>query len=190
MHPAIPAATLILLRDRPGQPPEIPMVGRGAHLKFAANRMVFPGGRVDDDDRITAQRAELLTDGPEIEADDLAHRIAAIRETVEEIGLAPGIEGIGDVAQLSAVRAALHAGETLSSILARMGLRIDPHGLHPFARWRPDHELSRTGAVKGILLPDICDSGRDGPGCCLSRRGVPATGEVDSDMALLVGQGN
>lgn len=167
MHPAIPAATLILLRDRPGQPPEIPMVGRGAHLKFAANRMVFPGGRVDDDDRITAQRAELLTEGPEIEADDLAHRIAAIRETVEEIGLAPGIEGIGDVAQLSAVRAALHAGETLSSILARMGLRIDPHGLHPFARWRPDHELSRRFDTRFYIAraPDLGEAMADGIEC-------------------------
>ena len=47
MTNAIPAATLILLRDVPGGAPEIPMVGRGAHLAFAASRMVFPGGRVD-----------------------------------------------------------------------------------------------------------------------------------------------
>src|SRR5215207_3203649 len=104
MHDAIPAATLILLRDVPGGAPELPMVGRGAHLAFAASRMVFPGGRIDDDDRLLAMRSELLVDGPAIDPDDLAHRIAAVRETIEEIGLAPAVSGIDDVAMLAAVR--------------------------------------------------------------------------------------
>lgn len=91
MSDAIPAATLILLRERPDAAPEIPMIGRGAHLAFAANRMVFPGGRVDADDHHVATSPALLADGPQIEPDDLAHRIAAIRETIEEIGLAPGV---------------------------------------------------------------------------------------------------
>lgn len=48
----------------------------------------------------------------------------------------------------------------------------------------PDQDDSRTGVVKGILLPDIWDSGRDGPGDCRPRRGVPAIGDVESDMVL------
>lgn len=139
----IPAATLILLRDVPGGAPELPMVGRGAHLAFAANRMVFPGGRVDPDDRLLATRADLLVDGPEIEADELAHRIAAIRETIEEIGLAPGIEPVKDVAAIEEIRAALHGGEPLSAILERLGLRIDVHDIRPFARWLPKLRLHR-----------------------------------------------
>ena len=79
MYPAIPAATLILLRDRPGAAPEIPMVGRGAHLAFAASRKVFPGGRVDDDDRLIAGRPELLVEGLDVEPEDIAHRVTAVR---------------------------------------------------------------------------------------------------------------
>ncbi|KQX18060.1 MULTISPECIES: NUDIX hydrolase [unclassified Sphingomonas] len=164
LPPAIPAATLILLRDRPGAFPEIPMIGRGAHLAFAASRMVFPGGRVDADDHVFAGRPDLLVDGPAIDPEDLAHRITAIRETIEEIGLAPGIEAIGEVGRLAAMRAALHDGEPLSAILGRLGLRINPHDIHPFARWRPDHELSRRFDTRFYIAraPDLGEARADG----------------------------
>lgn len=164
MHPAIPAATLILLRDVPGAAPEILMVGRGAHMAFAANRMVFPGGRVDEDDYILAGRSDLLVAGAEVEADDLAHRIAAIRETIEEIGLAPGIEGLNSVTMLKTIRSALHAGEPLSLILERHYLRIDPHGIHPFARWLPEHELKRRFDTRFYIAraPELGEAEADG----------------------------
>ncbi|WP_340313757.1 NUDIX hydrolase [Rhizorhabdus argentea] len=164
MSDAIPAATLILLRDVPGGAPELPMVGRGAHLAFAASRMVFPGGRVDPDDYFIAGRAELLVGGEAIDRDDLAHRIAAVRETIEEIGLAPGIEDLADVETLCAIRADLHGGQPLSAILARRSLRIDPHALHPFARWRPDHELSRRFDTRFYIAraPEIGEAMADG----------------------------
>ena len=164
MYDAIPAATLILLRDVPGAAPELPMVGRGAHLAFAASRMVFPGGRIDSDDRMIASRPEFLVEGPAIDPDDLAHRIAAIRETIEEIGLAPAVSGIEDVAMLAAVRVALHGGEPLSLILERFSLRIDPHQIHPFARWRPDHELSRRFDTRFYIAraPEIGEAIADG----------------------------
>ena len=164
MYPPIPAATLILLRDVPGGEPEILMVGRGEHMAFAANRMVFPGGRVDEDDHIIAGRADLFVEGPEIEADELAHRIAAIRETIEEIGLAPGIDGLDSVETLAAIRAALHGGEPLSLVLERHYLRIDPHGLHPFARWLPEHELKRRFDTRFYIAraPDLGEAEADG----------------------------
>jgi 8-oxo-dGTP pyrophosphatase MutT (NUDIX family) len=164
MHPAIPAATLILLRDRPGSAPEIPMVGRGAHLAFAASRMVFPGGRVDDDDRLFAAKPELLVDGPGLDADDLAHRVTAIRETIEEIGLAPEIEGLESAEQLAAVRAALHAGEPFSLVLERHWLRLNPHGLVPFARWLPEHELKRRFDTRFYIAraPALGEASADG----------------------------
>lgn len=143
MQAPTPAATLILLRDRPGLPPEVPMVVRGAHLVFAANRLVFPGGRVDPDDEAIVTRTELFVDGPAIDPEDLALRVTAIRETIEEIGLAPGMPGIVHSDQIAAIREALHRGQSFSGILAREGLRIDPHGIHPFARWLPGHEIVR-----------------------------------------------
>ncbi|MES2497034.1 MAG: NUDIX hydrolase [Pseudomonadota bacterium] len=164
MPPAIPAATIILLRDRPGSPPEIPMVGRGAHLAFAASRMVFPGGRVDPDDRQLADRSDLLVAGPAIDPEDLSNRITAIRETIEEIGLAPGVDGVLDAAQIMTMRQALHAGNPLSGIIESLGLRIDPHAIHPFARWRPDHELSRRFDTRFYIAraPEIGEACADG----------------------------
>jgi len=79
MDDAIPAATLIVVRDRPDGPPELLMVERSEGMAFAAGALVFPGGRID------AADAAL---GPE-----KAGAVAAIRETIEEtavpVGLAP-----------------------------------------------------------------------------------------------------
>lgn len=164
MHPPIPAATLILLRDVPGSAPLIPMVGRGEHMAFAASRMVFPGGRVDEDDFILAGRADLIVEGAAIEAEELAHRITAIRETIEEIGLAPGIEGLEHVDQLAAIRAQLHEGLPFSLILEQHYLRLDPHSLHPFSRWLPDHKLSRRFDTRFYIAraPELGEAVADG----------------------------
>lgn len=50
--PAIPApaATLVLLRDRPAGPAEILMIQRHRKSKFAAGDYVFAGGKVEADD--------------------------------------------------------------------------------------------------------------------------------------------
>lgn len=164
LGPAIPAATLILLRDRPDGPPDIPMIGRGAHLAFAASRMVFPGGRVDADDLQIAERGDLIVPGPDLSADEIAHRVAAIRETIEEIGLAPSIEGIADVAQIDLLRRALHEGTVFSALLERHGLRVDPHGLHGFARWLPDLPVARRFDTRFYIAraPYIGEARADG----------------------------
>lgn len=143
MREAVPAATLVLLRDTPDGPPEIPMIGRGKHLAFAANRMVFPGGRVDDDDHLLARRPDLLVEGPALDPDDLACRITAIRETIEEIGLAPGIPDLSDAATITDIRRGLHGGAPLSLLLEQHWLRLDPYQIHPFSRWLPNFELTR-----------------------------------------------
>jgi 8-oxo-dGTP pyrophosphatase MutT (NUDIX family) len=72
---AIPAATLVVLRDRPAGPPDLLMVERPRTMAFAGGAMVFPGGRID--------QADWIND------DDLAAAAAraAVRETAEETGL-------------------------------------------------------------------------------------------------------
>src|SRR5436190_15559166 len=70
---AIPAATLILVRERSGTLPELLMVERAGSMAFAAGALVFPGGRIDDADRLL---------GEKLGADPAA--VAAIRETIEE----------------------------------------------------------------------------------------------------------
>jgi 8-oxo-dGTP pyrophosphatase MutT (NUDIX family) len=119
---AIPAATLIVLR--PGRAgPEVLMVERAATLAFAAGALVFPGGRIDAGDHVVA--APLAG-----EIEDAAARIAAIRETIEEAGLAIGIDSA-----LAATRAALLAGEPVETLLPAAAFDFD--ALVPFARWLP-----------------------------------------------------
>ena len=73
---AVPAATVILARDGAAGL-EVLMVRRSSSLAFAGGMWVFPGGRVDPDDR-----------DPAAPADDLgAARRAGAREVAEEAGL-------------------------------------------------------------------------------------------------------
>lgn len=76
---AIPAATVVVLRDAPAGP-EVLMLRRDRNLSFAGGMWVFPGGRIDHDDR-SARGAPAEDD---MEA---AARRAAVRETAEEAGL-------------------------------------------------------------------------------------------------------
>lgn len=129
--PAIPASTLIILRERASGPPEILMVERGSAMAFAAGAMVFPGGRIDPGDVAMATGLGLGSDG--------AARIAAIRETLEEVGLAIGITPKPAPAVIRAVRRQLHAGAAFDRLLAAEGLTLAPDRLTAFARWLPDH---------------------------------------------------
>lgn len=147
---AIPAATVVILRERPGGAPDLLMVERSARMAFAAGAWVFPGGRVDPGDRALANR--LAPD----DADELAHVIAAIRETMEETGIAIGLTPLPSAARAAAMRADLLAGETIGATLSRHGSAIDRAALVPFARWRPTHRLSRVFDARFYLarLPD------------------------------------
>lgn len=130
-QPAIAAATLVIFRDAPGGgAPELLMVERAKAMVFAGGALVFPGGRVDPGDHALAATLEG-------DADETAHRIAAVRETVEEAGLPVGIALPPHA--LTDLRAALHAGEPFAAALETAGgaLRLDD--LVPFARWRPAH---------------------------------------------------
>ena len=73
ISPLIPAATVILIRDKPGGV-ETLMLRRNRALKAFAGAWVFPGGRVDPSDAPGA---------PELDR----AKAAAIREAHEETGL-------------------------------------------------------------------------------------------------------
>ncbi len=134
MSEAIPAATLVLFREGEGAP-DLLFVERSKAMVFAGGALVFPGGRVDPGDRALA----LELGG---EPEDMAARVAAIRETVEEVGIPVGLPAMSAVT-LAALRAALHRGEALGAVLRDLGLALDPAALVAFARWLPAHEHSR-----------------------------------------------
>ena len=131
----IPAATLVLLRDRAGNPPELLLVERAQTMAFAGGALVFPGGRIDAADH---DHAERHTPGSGADWEQAA-RIAAIREMVEEAGLAVGLSPLPDQPALDAIRAGLHAGEAFAALLAHHGVALDPAALTLFARWCPRH---------------------------------------------------
>ncbi len=81
---AIPAATILLLRDEPAF--EVLMVERHANIKFAGGALVFPGGRIDGGDH-DLNWAGFCDRYHEVPQDELAPRIAAIREAFEETGI-------------------------------------------------------------------------------------------------------
>ncbi len=81
LPPAIPAATVVLLRDG-ADGVETLMLRRNSKLAFAGGAWVFPGGRIDPED----YPAGVVTDDDE--AVLTAARNAAAREAMEEAGLA------------------------------------------------------------------------------------------------------
>ena len=128
----IPAATLVIFRDAPGRAPDLLLVERARTMAFAGGALVFPGGRIDPGDRALAERLGG-------EPDDAAARIAAIRETIEEAGLAIGLDPAPSPEALTTLRAALHAGRPFADALDEAGATVTLDALVPFARWLPDH---------------------------------------------------
>ena len=141
------AATVVLLRDRPGGP-QAYLLQRVKAMSFAGGMHVFPGGSVDPADA----QAEIGWAGPP--AEDWARWLscdpplaralvcAAVRETFEESGVLLAGTGPGDVLddvstdEWEAERVALEAREhSLSELLARRGLMLRADLLRPLAHW-------------------------------------------------------
>jgi 8-oxo-dGTP pyrophosphatase MutT (NUDIX family) len=87
LPPAIPAATVVLLRDG-ADGVETLMLRRDSRLAFAGGAWVFPGGRIDPEDypggEVSDDASAVLT----------AARNAAAREAMEEAGLAVDPESL------------------------------------------------------------------------------------------------
>lgn len=164
MEEIVPAATLILLRDTQGSRPQILMVQRGEQLAFAGGAMVFPGGRIDDGDAVIAGDRTLTVAGPELDPLDAAGRVAAIRETIEEVGIAPAVLGLTNPAMIADIRKRLADHRSLGDTLREFDLRLDLYQLHPFARWLPKAHLTRVFDTRFYIAcsPDHDDAVADG----------------------------
>jgi 8-oxo-dGTP pyrophosphatase MutT (NUDIX family) len=138
--PAVPAASLILVRDAPEL--QVLMGERPLAAKAFPGALVFPGGKLEPQDADPAWAARL---GVEAEADTdqdmLALKLAAIRETFEEAGVllardAAGSAVDGAAGPIVQAREAVAGGElTLLALMHRLGLKPDVAALIPFARW-------------------------------------------------------
>jgi 8-oxo-dGTP pyrophosphatase MutT (NUDIX family) len=146
----VPAATLVLLRDRPAGGVEILLMQRHAKSKFAAGDFVFPGGKLTREDNppdairwCTGLDAAIAAKTLDLADTELAvaHWIGVIRETFEEVGvlLATSASG-GPVhvapATLSACRRACQAdNRAFWELVKQEDLRLATDGLVYFAHW-------------------------------------------------------
>ena len=139
---AIPAATLVVVRERPEGPPELLMVERAGGMAFAAGAWVFPGGRIDEVDHSLGEEAAVHPAA-----------VAAIRETLEETAVPVGLVPAPSAAETRALQEALIAGGALGTLLSGSGLQLDPDALIPFARWVPKfHAVRRFDTLFFVAL--------------------------------------
>jgi 8-oxo-dGTP pyrophosphatase MutT (NUDIX family) len=149
--PVRPAATILLLEDRPDL--HVLLLRRRAGSAFVGGMSVFPGGGVDPadaepaveaccaglDDRRASRRLGLASGG-------LAYWVAAVRETFEEAGVLLAVDrhsgrpadlsGADAQRRFAALRAEVDAGRLrLVDAVRAEGLRLAVDRLHYVARW-------------------------------------------------------
>ncbi|PYR69660.1 MAG: NUDIX hydrolase [Acidobacteria bacterium] len=145
---ARPASTVVLLR--PANPFDVFLVRRSDSIAFMGGAHVFPGGGVDDEDRLddidalsdgSAEAAALMSDVPREVA--LAHHVAALRELFEEAGVLLARQV--PTQQLERYRRDLLAGQTtFGDIVRGERLRLAFDELAYFAHWvTPEIETRR-----------------------------------------------
>lgn len=138
---------VIFHKDQTGGPPKLLMMERTKSMAFAGGAAVFPGGKVDAAD---FDYARILDHG--LDLDEAAARLAAIRETIEEAGLALALYGVDDPADCNDARAALHEGEPLSAVCAAHGWTPQFEALVPWSRWRPPNLETRVFDTRFYLV--------------------------------------
>ena len=134
--PAIPAATVIVVRERAGAAAaELLMVERAQGMAFAGGAMVFPGGRIDQADRDLAARLDLGEHG--------AAAVAAIRETLEETAVPIALDPLPSPGLARDLQQALVAEADFAGLLTKHGIALRAEALIRFARWVPKFHAAR-----------------------------------------------
>lgn len=129
---AIPAATLIVVRDRLNGAPDLLMVERAGGMAFAAGAWVFPGGRIDENDTALGTKMEIEPGA-----------VAAIRETIEETAVPAGLAPTPNALAATQLQHALVADTPFVQLLEQGGFGLDRTALTPFARWVPKFHAVR-----------------------------------------------
>jgi len=134
-----PASTVMLLRQRSQM--EVFMVVRHHQIDFASGALVFPGGKVDKADA-DANLRSLCGSIDGWTDQELAFRIAAIREAFEECGVLLARDSAGALVQkdrlsdLERYREALEADRIgMAEFAERENLTLACDLLQPFAHW-------------------------------------------------------
>ena len=152
--PSLPAATLLLLRDRPEGGVEVLLIQRHAKSRFAAGDFVFPGGKIDIHDMpedavawcvgLTPEEARARLGNVASGRAALGHWVGAIREAFEEVGILLAYGPGGSLLRLSGQararfeayrRACQRDGSAFWKMLKQERLRLATDRLVYFAHW-------------------------------------------------------
>ena len=164
-----PAATIVLLRDRPAGGIEILLIQRHRASKFAAGDHVFPGGKIEvadhpddvarwcaDLDGDEAARVLGATDGTRTA---LAHFTGAIREAFEEVGVLLAVDATGrpprvDPGKLAEYRRACqHDHRAFWDLIRAEHLTLMTDQLAYFAHWITPEENPLRFDVRFFAAP-------------------------------------
>jgi 8-oxo-dGTP pyrophosphatase MutT (NUDIX family) len=137
-----PAATVVVVREAPDGPFEVMLLRRSAAMTFVAGAHVFPGGTLDEADAVAAApewRAALggTSRFPHLDAaGEIACRVAAARELVEEAGVLLARRGgrFATASEAGAVRRRLEEGAPFAQAAREGGWRLALDALVPFAQ--------------------------------------------------------
>ena len=165
---AIPAATLVVVRERSGAP-ELLMVERSEGMAFAAGALVFPGGRIDEADR------RLSADGA---------AAAAIRETIEETAIPVGLNPVPDAEVAAQLQSALIDGAEFGATIEAKSIGLNLDKLTPFAHWVPKfHAVRRFDTLFFVAEAPSGDwEPRIVPGECSAAYWITAAEALDREQ--------
>ncbi|WND02392.1 NUDIX domain-containing protein [Temperatibacter marinus] len=137
----LPSASILLIRDGL-RGLEVMMMKRAETMRFAPGVYVFPGGKVDEGDHRSYFWRKYIS--PEAQFDDLALRIAVLRELYEEAGILY-TEG----------QCTRHIGarSSLSSALAYAQDYLAVEQLIPFSHWITPIQAGRRFDTLFYLAP-------------------------------------
>ncbi|OQW88232.1 MAG: MBL fold metallo-hydrolase [Rhodoferax ferrireducens] len=144
--PARLAATVLLLRDT-ADGLEVLMTRRSATASFAPGAYVFPGGGVDAAD---ALHHPMATRRPGQRDDHLTEAIAAIRESLEELGVLLARHADGRWAGQQDIDAMDRQRDFFSQCAAR-GLTLAADEVFVLARWITDRDLAKRFDVPFLV---------------------------------------
>ena len=144
--PARLAATVLLLRDG-ADGLEVLMTRRSTSASFAPSANVFPGGGVDAAD---AQNHALATRRVGQSAQHLTEAIAAIRESLEELGVLLARHADGRWANQADIEALDRQGDFFAQCAAR-GLTLAADEVFVLARWITDRDLTKRFDVPFLV---------------------------------------
>ena len=146
--PARAASTVVLLRPS-RRAFDVLLVKRHDKVAFMGGAHVFPGGRVDDTDRIDAPErvcegaVEAAARMPDVDPmAAMAHHVAGIRELFEEAGVL--LARPVDPSSIPRLRREMAGGLSLEALASRNGFRLMLESLILFAHWvTPEIETKR-----------------------------------------------